>query len=391
MNYISAKAAAEEWGLSVRRVQQYCKDGLIPGAARLDSAWMIPAGTARPQRAAPRHDASAVLRPENLMPLLSSSFAPGEHRACIEAMSDPDRRGIAWAEYYYFSGQAELAVRQAEPYLSHADLALALSAGLICGFASLSLNRISAAQSSLNYVRDSLLRARPDDAQATAVCGLMSAAVSILLHLPLAAPIHVEEVLTALPEGLQGWACYLRAHRVYLDGDYGRSLGVAETALSVQRGLHPISSVYLHLVAAMDLMSLMRPEEAQSHFMAAWSMARPDGLIEAFGEHHGLLQGLIEVCLKRDDPEAYQQVIAITYRFSAGWRKIHNPAVGEEVADDLTTVEFTIAMLASRGWTNQEIARHMELSPHTVKHYISSVYQKLGISSRGQLKKHMLR
>ena len=38
MNYISAKAAAEEWSLSVRRVQQYCKDGLIPGAARLDSA-----------------------------------------------------------------------------------------------------------------------------------------------------------------------------------------------------------------------------------------------------------------------------------------------------------------------------------------------------------------
>ena len=61
------------------------------------------------------------------------------------------------------------------------------------------------------------------------------------------------------------------------------------------------------------------------------------------------------------------------------------------MADDLTTVEFTIAMLASRGWTNQEIARHMELSPHTVKHYISSVYLKLGISSRSQLKKYMLR
>ena len=77
--------------------------------------------------------------------------------------------------------------------------------------------------------------------------------------------------------------------------------------------------------------------------------------------------------------------------FSYGWRRIHNPDSGEDVADDLTTTEFTMAMLACRGWTNAEIARHMEVSPGTVKNRLSGVYAKLGIGTRAELVAHMLR
>ena len=64
---------------------------------------------------------------------------------------------------------------------------------------------------------------------------------------------------------------------------------------------------------------------------------------------------------------------------------------GEDVADDLTTREFTMAMLACRGWTNAEIARHMGVSPGTVKNRLSGVYAKLGIGTRAELVAHMLR
>ena len=106
---------------------------------------------------------------------------------------------------------------------------------------------------------------------------------------------------------------------------------------------------------------------------SAWNIARPDGLIELIGEHHGLLQGLIEACLKTQYPDDFARVIEITYRFSYGWRRIHNPDSGEDVADDLTTTEFTMAMLACRGWTNAEIARHMGVSPGTVKNRYSRI------------------
>ena len=55
------------------------------------------------------------------MPLLNTPFQPGQCRAAIATMPQGPRRDIAVAEYCYFSGQAEKAVRKAELYLTHPD------------------------------------------------------------------------------------------------------------------------------------------------------------------------------------------------------------------------------------------------------------------------------
>lgn len=49
----------------------------------------------------------------------------------------------------------------------------------------------------------------------------------------------------------------------------------------------------------------------------------------------------LQNCLKKDYPGYYERIIDITYRFSAGWRRIHNTDANEDVADNLTTTEFT--------------------------------------------------
>ncbi|MCD7921036.1 MAG: hypothetical protein LUG27_01040 [Clostridiales bacterium] len=46
-------------------------------------------------------------------------------------------RGIALAEYYYFSGQSEQAAQEAEPFLDNPNLSIRLSACLIYAFANL--------------------------------------------------------------------------------------------------------------------------------------------------------------------------------------------------------------------------------------------------------------
>ena len=183
----------------------------------------------------------------------------------------------------------------------------------------------------------------------------------------------------------------MQAHYLYLQQQYDKSVGIVEATLAMGANRYPISAIYLHLVAVMDYMSMKQREQAQKHLLAAWDMARPDDLIEGFGEHHGLLGGMLEAVIKPGWPEDFKRIIAITYRFSAGWRKVHNPNTGHDVADNLTTTEFAAAMLAARGWTNQEIGQHMNLSAHTVKHYISNVLQKLNIKQRQDLKQYMLR
>lgn len=71
--------------------------------------------------------------------------------------------------------------------------------------------------------------------------------------------------------------------------------------------------------------------------------------------------------------------------------RIHNPATDENIADNLTTMEFTIAMLANRGWTNTEIASHLNITVRTVKQHLSSIFNKLNICNRRQLQIYMLK
>ena len=52
------------------------------------------------------------------------------------------------------------------------------------------------------------------------------------------------------------------------------------------------------------------------------------------------------------------------------------------MADDLTTTEFAIAMLAARDWTTQEIAQHLKISVNTVKTHISEAMRKLNVQNR---------
>jgi len=89
-------------------------------------------------------------------------------------------------------------------------------------------------------------------------------------------------------------------------------------------------------------------------------------------------------------PKDFERIIAITYAFSAGWRKVHNPETKHDVADNLTTTEFTIAMLYSRGWTVKEIGSHMKLSERRVRTHLETIYGKLHIKNRSDLTQYML-
>ena len=99
---------------------------------------------------------------------------------------------------------------------------------------------------------------------------------------------------------------------------------------------------------------------------------------------------MVESCVKRENPADYARIIAVARRFSQGWRGVHNPKAGAAVAANLTTTEFVISMLACRGWTNDEIARHIGVSRGTVKNRLSNAYAKLGVKNRAALKQHML-
>ena len=399
MDYITAREAAEKWGVSERRINQYCTQGRVPGAERFGGAWAIPADAEKPgdprkqktQAAPPSAEKAPELFP-GFMPLMNTPFCPGYCKETIARMEAGPKKDIALAEYHYFSGQAEKAMQETEGYLTAADGGIRLSACWIFAYSCLSMGRIDHARSALGEIRRTLASGGETAPPLRAMETFVAFAAAVLLHLPLPEEMPpAESFLPLLPPGLRAFALYVQAHYLYLKEDYAKSAGMVEATLAMGADAYPISAIYLHLVAVMDYMSMKQTDHAQAHLLTAWEIARPDDLIEAFGEHHGLLGAMLEAAIKPNWPEDFKRIIDITYRFSSGWRRVHNPITGHDVADDLTTTEFAIAMLAARDWNNPDIAEHLHISVATVKRHLSVAMKKLGVARRGDLEQFMLK
>ena len=54
----------------------------------------------------------------------------------------------------------------------------------------------------------------------------------------------------------------------------------------------------------------------------------------------------------------------------------------EQVVDPLTERERQVLQLTAEGLANKQIAAALEISEHTVKFHLSSLYAKLGVTSR---------
>ena len=48
MDYMTIKEAAEKWGLSTRRVQTICNEGMVPGVMKFGREWAIPGDAEKP-------------------------------------------------------------------------------------------------------------------------------------------------------------------------------------------------------------------------------------------------------------------------------------------------------------------------------------------------------
>ena len=202
------------------------------------------------------------------MPLVSAAAEPGKLDEAVAhiAAHDVELGRIARAEAHYFRGQPEEAHANAAPFLDHSDPALRISANFICAYADLTLGKIWETRECLTNIaamrNDESIKATP---ALHASYMLFNAASSVLLHLPAPYPPDTfANHIAALPEGLRLFGIYALAHHAYLFGEYGRCVGMAETALMTKQGRYPIAEQFLHLVAAMGQVNLRDAEAARN-------------------------------------------------------------------------------------------------------------------------------
>jgi DNA-binding NarL/FixJ family response regulator len=103
----------------------------------------------------------------------------------------------------------------------------------------------------------------------------------------------------------------------------------------------------------------------------------------------GTLDGEFAGLLPRDASTA--QVDAAMRAVAAGLivrpRRRPDPnfaSISEEPSLVLTPREIEVLTDLSNGLSNKAVARHLGISPHTVKFHIESLYRKLGVTSRAE-------
>ena len=324
---------------------------------------------------------------------MGSVFSPGGATEVIKKIEDRDLAEIAQAEAHYFSAEAEECVSIVRKYLDSEDIMLRMSADMLYTFANLTLGNAVAAQNAREDVYRCLRQVlqEQENMEIQASCLFALYVISVLIHIPPEEDLPLlKDYLRYLPMGQRLFAIHLMAHGTYLNQEYAKAEGMIQTALAMSDQVYPIPFIYLYCVKAMCQISQKDQEGARDSIIQAWEMARPDKFLQPFIEHHGLMPGVLEVWVKQRDPDVYKKLMDGVIAFSRGWMKIHNPKMQKAVTNLLTPVEFSIAMLACRDWTNQEIADHMGLSVNTVKHYVSTILEKLHIDKRDKIKEFVL-
>lgn len=324
-----------------------------------------------------------------MLPLMGMSFEPGEMTDIVKKIEDEELADIAQAEAYYYSAQPEKCVGKLKEYLNSEDIYLRLSADVLFAFANMSLENEKAVWEMRDDVQVCLKHVWQDNEnnEVKAACLFAWYIVSVLIHIPPENEFStLYDYLRYLPKGQRMFTIHIMVHSAYLNGEYEKGIGMAQVALTVADRFYPVSFVYMKCAEAMCQINLKRTDEAEKAIREAGDVAKADGCLEPFAEYYSLLQGVCEKCIKKNEPGLYKEMMEKVIHFSKGWRKVHNQITKKHITDLLTPVEFSIAMLACRDWTNQEIATHMNLSVNTVKRYVSVILEKLQINKRDGLK-----
>ena len=391
MEYESASRTAERLGVNVRTVQKWCKENKLKGAKKVGRDWLIPVDVHSTENSSDTDTKSVISNP---IPLFNYSHEIGGCFDYINSIEDEDKRNICLGEYYYYRGEFEKSSEILESYLNDENPDYSFTAAFICAYDNLCNKHTNMAKFSFELVKQHFNKYFPkktDDKRLQALSVFFMFNLAIQFQYSEDEIPKLEDYMKYLPNALKLYSCYLMAYKAYLDRDYSRSLGIAETALNCCLNTYPLAAAYIHIIAAVDYMNLMNIKAAKERVEKAWELVEKDGLIVPFVEHYSLLQGLVEVFFKKQYPEEYNKIVSRAKQFNNTWFAIHNEKTGRTVADNLTTTEFIIAMLYNRGWRMKEIANHLELSERTVKNYMQIVYEKLGINNKRELEKFMLR
>ena len=387
MESMSVREAAQRWGISERRVQDYCRAGRIDGVARYGKSWVLPQNAPKPVD--PRQRRGAARPPklfDGLFVLANVRFDRREISQIIAELPSEEERAMARSEYAFFCGRSDEAVSasskqswDASPYRL-----MAIHGGVI-----VAIQRGDYAAVLRGMAQIEALKAEyRDDPAQTRIIELSEGTITASIYAADSCPDWVKAGdLSLFSERGKAYAFYVYARYLHAMGQRDRMMGVAEAALTFYAGKgFTITELYLRLMHALARVERGENEEARRELKAIYALALPYGLISPIAEQLINFRGEAERVLRADFPEWEKPVVQEWRKVIAGWLEIHNRILKTDVTKLLTLRESQIALYLSDGLSYKEIADKMDISYGSVNTTLQIVREKLGVKSSRQIK-----
>ena len=392
MEYISVQQAAENWGVSVRRVQVYLKDGRVSGAVRLGRSWMIPSGAGKPANPRAGGPTRKILFADDFGRMIETTIAPmpkNDPDAVLDSVSEDRQRLHFEGELAYLRGDFEQVIACFQR--TKGDDVARLRACSLTIAAAISTGEYSLFEEIETFLKGIIKEDMGASITAAAQLSLDTAFVGAV------APNMVSDMvkngdLSAIPDKVLPDAIYRRAKYFHCVGKFDVMLATAQTGLAFCRDKETISLAgnYLLLSCAIACRGLGRMDEAENYLTESLRICLPHGFITPFVEAATALGEMLGKCLAQDFPE-YRKVINGKWQTTfANWMSFHNHFTKDNITSILSLRNYEIAQLASYGMPYAEIAKRFGITEGRLKNILSGIYDELFISGKKELSAYIL-
>lgn len=408
MNKLTVQQAAEKWNLSVRRVQDYCRQGRIPGAERVGTNWVIPHDSIRPmdgRRKAAKLEAERDIPMPRKTPFLDMTdlySKPGTADKCIVSLSGhPEAQALFAAEIAYSRGEIDRVYKYAKYFLEKRSGFYAIIAGgMLLALCAMWAGDINMWQLARKHICEAPAKNSTDRDIISLSLAVTDSAIRSNQDFP-------KWFKNGNFENLPADAHH--AARVYYVKNLivsAQQLAAGEIKLADMRGLglmkcipfivEPMIStaaadeivleeIYLRLLCAIACHQSGYTDRAVVHIDRAIELCLEDELYAPLVEHRRQLGVILDNRLALADPYALKRVKELHNRMHAGWTTIHNAMLERTVSVSLTIREREVARLAVFGLADKQIANQLQITETAVKNAIKSAKSKTGVDSRGDL------
>ena len=408
MAYRSVAQVAEDWGVSQRHVQGYCRAGRIPGAQRFGKSWAIPADVEKPldprlPRWQPDDNASSIARDISLarpvdelalyqketprygpFSLLCSRPLPScELDAAIERFPLPERAQYR-AEVNYLRGRfrdIKDYYRTVNPDQTTFIAACATTLGASASTGDLKL--FAEAESALNRISQTSAHSQ-DRLCAEAARTIATVSMFDAENLP---RWLKEADFSLFPLDSLPALMYLQVKFLQGQRRHDAMLEAARTALLFCSKKETITSldIYFRTSCAAACYALGDYEACKKWLREALTWGLPWGFTAPFTETIMMYGGLLEQCLQELWPGYYDRIVLVPEESWRHWIAFHNRFAKDNITLVLSKQEYRLAQYLVGGDTYAQAARRMQLSLGRVKNIVSVIYGKLHITGRKEL------